>query len=1345
MFSPSLSPEPQVAASISPFSRKNFDDRAQALVATQLRAPRVLPAENGVFKRLQQLQKQEKSSENLIHWTETSQICKTLDSEAFMRRFGVPLAVELTPTHILVGTQLGGVAAFDYRQKLDFLLDLNNGRDTEPVDLAPVTCVAISANGLYICTGHADGRIVVWETPRDTAKTSGPALATPYLPINGVLKNLTVLGVENASHLHGLPVATVCFVGDLHHNVVSTDICGVVVFHHVTQKLFRKSAVSTHIWGPKTIHMNPMDSVHDTHMLPVGTAPHISDHLGLLAVISAGFVHVILVCSLDNDTTSYPKPHFTAPRPKSVFVLPQEAPAGCVRWYPAIQTRSGGRKRAKLAYAWNNVLTVVELADPEGPDPAMALLAELRNKNRAIPRLDMVTTGRWTAPETNQKIVALQWLNSEILSALMIDTQMGTTKLHFFYYNRGNGSKNGSGNTLEWVGVDSIDSQSVASINVSSAGSNFQSNPNYNSDMHLYTSSFRIFRHRPVVLVESHSACQKKLLTGTTSKWADRLVGLISAQDFISALLCAFDFYCSENTGRLLLNGLPHTTRERHDVVKPFLLDIMRESIEPIFGRVLETRVLLEDALWLYFHLCGTITSDCDGDGNVATSEILVILDGVHETVLDKGVFFNVLEKFLLAGEIKTLPPTVFKSLIETYVNSGHGDHLTEIICLLDPSTLNIDLAVKLCHAHGLRECLVYIWTALLKDYLRPLLMLMEDMDTEIYDLGQKNLVYTYMSYILSGRQFPTDVFLNTTDEISARNVICKVLFSLSEISSESTSEFHIRIENTSVFPYLYKFLRSNTFETLATLNEFFENPCLNTDAKGELNRQYIIDALLDIFTENHHAFSTDDRVHLAIFLARNYPKYFQFIRLSDSVLEETVEMLCSCSKDRHADAELALESLLPVYDVKNEAFFHERIKAAKFYRVAFSLNRSMQKFSSALEIWLEQQKDDETKDLHRNFTALSDIVSNTFQHKSVSQTEQIRLLHIIEDHFEELISRYLRDMVMLANSHNVSIHRMVLKCKNNQLAYEYLKMLFEETEFPDFGPAKISLVARFIGLSCVFARQKVGNLVDTFSPDLINAPAELDLLRKKLRQEKCFDALAILSRNYKAYDQAVEELREAFVLAVQELEYSKIDGLITIGVSVCEKDKGCWRHLIQTLVSLPKPSGHNSAFTDLVNQGIYRCFRKIIDMGEKEHNPEFFAEILQGVMEEATVSHVREVLQETLTSFYFDSEIHNITLLKLNGRIRKHMEYVKIDNLRGWILKDKMCASCGKPMWGDDIAERHREAWVSREKARVFLGKFEKQQFKDCELAFFKCTHGYHTQCLERLGSMGKCVICTE
>src|SRR5699024_8644613 len=96
--------------------------------------------------------------------------------------------------------------------------------------------------------------------------------------------------------------------------------------------------------------------------------------------------------------------------------------------------------------------------------------------------------------------------------------------------------------------------------------------------------------------------------------------------------------------------------------------------------------------------------------------------------------------------------------------------------------------------------------------------------------------------------------------------------------------------------------------DMLRTLNEFFEDPLLNL---GRLSRQYIVDALVDIF-DTDNTFTDDDRTQMAVFLARNYPKYTQFLRLLESQLALVVTTLLASPPG--PDVELALQLVLAVY-----------------------------------------------------------------------------------------------------------------------------------------------------------------------------------------------------------------------------------------------------------------------------------------------------------------------------------------------------------------------------------------------------------------------------------------------
>ena len=146
--SASSSPAPR---SITSLRRQNFDARSQTAVSALLRARSAISPDNDTIKRLLTRFKRPEHAQNSLNWSETTLICKTLNHPLFVANYGSPSAIELSPTHILVGTHLGRVAMFNYHQKLEFVLDTespkakkNPGRE---IRASPVTCIAVSATG----------------------------------------------------------------------------------------------------------------------------------------------------------------------------------------------------------------------------------------------------------------------------------------------------------------------------------------------------------------------------------------------------------------------------------------------------------------------------------------------------------------------------------------------------------------------------------------------------------------------------------------------------------------------------------------------------------------------------------------------------------------------------------------------------------------------------------------------------------------------------------------------------------------------------------------------------------------------------------------------------------------------------------------------------------------------------------------------------------------------------------------------------------------------------------------------------------------------------------------------
>lgn len=1343
MFSPispsesSLSIPSLSSAGIGSVRRKRFDDRAQTLVSLQLKAhmsltqpiPSLMAQGDARSKVL-----------NMVRWSEIKQVSKLINSPDFVAEFGNSLYVDLSPMYIAVGTDRGAVIGFNYHQEVVFVLVLHHQDGTSFQGDCAVTSMAFSADSTFFAAGYMDGKLAVWDLNAQNSTQGGYAVKSPYgtiLPVS--LENR--FARNHQGHLAGVPVNSVQFVGDLQHHFVSSDVSGLVFFHHGFRKFLKKYYVSQKLLGQND--SNQTDStknftIKDCQILPLGTSPQITDHIGLLAVMSSNILAIVSVRSLNNSSSVNPITHFKISKSKHVKV-DNEPVSGCLSWYPCLQN-SNGVKNAKLAYAWNNVLTILELDNNGISLNIMQVISELKDKDKAIPKLPIYKTARWQTHDPHDQILSLNWLNSEILTALVKSRKTTETKLYFFYYS----SQDGKHLFVE-VGVDDLDSQQITWNTLETKSrERDQSLKFYN-----YKNSLRIFRHTLMILVNSHSLSQKNILTGKVFKWADRLMDFLDHKNFLDALLKANEYYCSDNFGHLVLSGLPHTAKERHDIVRPFLIQIMTEAVVPIFT-LEDEQSDPENTLTLYLHIITMLTKE---NGGLVSSELLEILESIYENFAQKEEFFRVLEHFIISKKIRNLSPTLFKHLVEYYAHTGEGDSLTEIICILDTQTLNIDQTLQLCDLHGLRECSVYIWNQLLHDYMTPYVRLIEDLELPRYDNEQKLLVYSYMSYVLTGRQFPSDEFMNATDAEQSRKDICGLLFSIGSITWPKSSTNILLPESLdAVFPYLFHFLKFNTFETLVTLNEFFEHPCLNSDIPGELNRQYIIDALLDNFQINESSFSETDCVHLSIFIARNYPKYFQFIRLLETVLQTTFERLCNNKDpDLHSDCELALESLLPFYNVENDNYLLEQIKAAKFYDVLFEIYRSEGKFANALEVWLQKQRDLElTIDHERSFAVLASIIEATFKPESGNSLEKNQLVRFIGDHFDELISRNTDDMVVLANSHNKDLHLLALKCKDHSVAYQYLSVLFSRYDYHDVGNSRIELVTRYLELLAEFSPEDIllTNL-NRFVDTIVRNADQKQRLEAYFSENNYITALSVLLKQEGRFTEALDKLTTAIqheVDAYEATSIAKTESYIGVALSVCDEaheDEGLWKLLVEKLVKMTVDA--TPEMVAVLNQGIYQCFRSITNQNPTS-NQDSFTSIFNDILEVATIANVRAILQEILTSYFFDSEMHKITVNKINQGIYKYMYQIKMDTLQGWLFKSQNCTSCGKPICGKNVLAAHMLAWENRERDRVFLtNRFDPKDYREAEIVLFKCSHGYHSQCLANLGGLDKCVICTS
>lgn len=214
-------------------------------------------------------------------------------------------------------------------------------------------------------------------------------------------------------HVEGVAVLHLGFLGTRHTALVSGDDRGMAFSHLATRGL---GAVGRTIKTVRILGRYPTDSapmgrprkpsaVLGLSVLPLGNSPERTDSMGLVAMLTPYLLVIV-------STTPIAQTQHKAVRPKEI--ANDSALSGCLAWYPAVKlkqpqnsTGNASSSKAKLAYSWSNVLTLLELSlsDADGPE----------DPNRP-PALEFRARSRYRCDEA---IVAVQWFSRQVCVSFM--------------------------------------------------------------------------------------------------------------------------------------------------------------------------------------------------------------------------------------------------------------------------------------------------------------------------------------------------------------------------------------------------------------------------------------------------------------------------------------------------------------------------------------------------------------------------------------------------------------------------------------------------------------------------------------------------------------------------------------------------------------------------------------------------------------------------------------------------------------------------------------------------------------------------------------------------------------
>lgn len=621
---------------------------------------------------------------------------------------------------------------------------------------------------------------------------------------------------------------------------------------------------------------------------------------------------------------------------------------------------------------------------------------------------------------------------------------------------------------------------------------------------------------------------------GALSNWADRLLALMEVGDFIGALRLATLFYLGE--ADLVTVGLPAEEDSRHNLVRDKLLDMMGASLRYAFGMT-EHSVPIRERSQLQ-DLAATCVSAClsmDTTDFLFETAFEAFEEGSAEEIL-----LETIEPLILNRQITFIPPTIVKSLISHYTSLGYDSRLEEMLCHMDPRTLDLDQVTSLCKEHNLYDALIYVWNQALADYITPMIELLALIKpiiaaatdgSDVQSLNSTNAlkIFPYLSYVLTGRSYPTGDLMSDDEANSAKASIYWFLFLGRPVQWPKGSKKYILTKANDAatepsFPYLRAILEFDAPSFLSCLNEAFEDAFLN-DEKSELisngihergedqvfgytvNRQYIVSILLEVM--NPHDFGPQDTVYLDMFIARNLPKYTQYLLFPGSTLRRVLVGLCNYpGTDIADDCQLSAEYLLSVYHPPDVNDLIDLFTTAGFYRVLKSVFRAEKDYARLIETYFDDYDSIETV-----FDCINECLRAA---SSLTDKQRTDVKQIVKQHGRQLFEIDGVKAATVLKSVAPDLHYAVIHAAEDlpEQQFKYLKVVFETSDrkkaqnnirqrVPEYG----SLLELYIRLMCNYEFDRVSGFLGTLQP----GDLKLDMIIPALEEKGAIDGVVLL------------------------------------------------------------------------------------------------------------------------------------------------------------------------------------------------------------------------------------------
>ncbi|SCV69958.1 BQ2448_1352 [Microbotryum intermedium] len=1071
-----------------------------------------------------------------------------------------------------IGTDEGWVMAFDFAQTLRCVC----GAESISKEAGPVTSLAISQDHTFVAAGHATGWIHIYALVQPTK----PARSVPPTSLQLILSG------RKEGHLIGSKILHLAFVGARHTAVVSSDETGLAFYHSLGKVLMLASTDIIRMLGRypdppgfsttndarASINKRP-STILDLAPLPLGPAQHASDAQSLVAILTPTKLVVV-------GLKPTPRTWWRSIPAKSEDETNglDYASSGVLCWWPSMDTDSGpvanGKAKPKdlplegedplLAFAWgkNIRLVVVRKEVQENADGTLST------------GITFVESEGWTC---DQPVVGIRWYSQRVLFVItenFVDIWDVSSR--------------------QRLGRDALDVRHLVAHDYYASAFPVKA-PFSASGKHLSYSSSLATHKKKLGLTDLVSPLfvqtTGEVRVGAILSWADRILGLMQPGTILEAIELTTSYALGQSDASTIT--LPDDLEARRDIVVSKLREILAASLDFVFaedrlrdGSHADGATMQE----LFEGLIGTCVRAC-----LATGDVDWLFDDLYEHYEQNGIesiFLERIEPFVLSRSVHALPPSVSQRLIAIHEQRGQFEAAQRIIWHVDPEAIDINQALGLCQRQKLYDAMIHVYTRAMHDFVAPLVELLglvraivqhrKDRPRRIGDLDGSDeppayddpvgnytspwaddgveatvpdayKIFAYIAQALTGLSYPSRDALPYAESNRAHNAVFAFLLSGSTISWPTKGGRPVLTSddegtNEPTYPYLRLLLRFDAEALLDAFDLAFEESYLDDDVASDkgMTRQLIVDRLFEVMTpsmtSSNDDFTATDRTFFNIFVARNMPKYPQYIRLKPAVLHQVlIELVTDLDQSTIEDRQLATEYLLSSYTPPDLDKMITLFENAGFFRVLRSIYRSMKKWAALASTYVRDP--DIGSDIFVHLRATLKLARKSFdtqQLDDLAETILDAVPTLIQA--EEHALQHLADLVdnFLPAHHPGVIDRLG---SNQWRQFAYLRRLLEpahieahsELRHGHRGPsARLGrpLRLRYLSLLCTHEPRHVIRYLEADADRLINDDEVLLICERA----EAFDAVVWFLDRRGSTKAALEKVDEALETRVDQL-----------------------------------------------------------------------------------------------------------------------------------------------------------------------------------------------------------------